>query len=128
MNMDIRPIKSEADYEWALAEVSRYFDDQPEPGSPDGDRFDVLATLVEAYENAHFPLPDVDPVDILKAYMEAHDYSQRDFASLVGSRSRASEILNRRRALNLTQIHKIVEAWKIPAELLIKPYPVQDAA
>lgn len=126
--MDIRPIKTEADYDWALAEVARYFDRQPAPGSADGDRFDVLSDLIVAYENRHFPLPTLDPVKALKAYMEMAGYSQEDLASVLGARSRASEILNRRRALSLQQIQRLVVAWDIPAELLIAPYAIEPAA
>lgn len=126
--MDIRPIKTEADYEWALTEVTRYFDSQPVPGSPDGDRFDVLSDLIEAYENRHYPLPALDPIKALKAYMEMAGYNQEDLARVLGARSRASEILNRRRALSLQQIQRLVTSWNIPAEILIAPYQLEPAA
>lgn len=124
---NIRPIKTPADHEWALAEISRYFDHQPEPGSPDGDRFDVLADLIEAYEDRHFPMPDVEPIDLLKAHMEATDRTQADLAALFGSRPRASEVLNRKRALTVDMIHKLSSEWHIPADCLVKPYHLMAA-
>jgi HTH-type transcriptional regulator / antitoxin HigA len=122
--MDVRALHTEADYEWALSEVERYFDHhQPEPGSPEGDRFDVLATLIEAYENEHHPIPDAtDPVDVLHFAIEDMGRSQTELAQILGSRSRASEILARRRPLTLDMIRRISEAWLIPIDLLAKPY------
>jgi HTH-type transcriptional regulator / antitoxin HigA len=121
--MDVRALHTEADYEWALSEVEWYFDHQPEPGSPEGDRFDVLATLIEAYENEHHPIPDAtDPVDVLHFAIEDMGRSQTELAQILGSRSRASEILARRRPLTLDMIRRISEAWLIPIDLLAKPY------
>lgn len=127
---NIRPVRTEADYEWALSEIARYFDDQPQPGSAAADRFDVLAALIEAYENSHFPISDPDPVDAIAAYMEMRGLSQSALAAVVGSRSRASEILNRRRALTMDMAYKLHQAWNIPAEILLKPYHLNrpDAA
>lgn len=125
--MDIRPIRTKADYEWALAEISPYFDNQPEPGTPEGDRFDVLADLIEAYEDRHHPIPDVEPIDLLKAHMAATDRSQADLAALFGSRPRASEVLNRKRALTVDMIHKLSSEWHIPADCLVKPYHLAAA-
>lgn len=120
--MNVRPIKTEADYDWALAEVAAYFDDLPEPGTPEADRFDVLADLIEAYENRVYPLPDLDPVDALTLFMAETGRSQADLAALLGTRSRASEILNRKRTLTVAMIHRIRRDWNLPPELLIKPY------
>lgn len=125
--MDVRPIRTEDDYRWALAEISGYFDDQPEPGSPDGDRFDVLATLIVAYEDEHYPIDVPDPIDAIKAHMEMVGLNQTALAELLGSRSRASEILLRRRALTIDMVHKISTRWHIPAEILVKPYHVAGA-
>lgn len=119
---NIRPIKTEADYDWAIAEVTAYFDNQPEPGTADGDRFDVLSALIEAYENEHHPISAPDPIETIKAYMEIHGLNQAAFATVVGSRSRASELLNRRRALTMDMAFKINREWHIPAEVLIQPY------
>jgi HTH-type transcriptional regulator / antitoxin HigA len=125
--MEIRPIRSEADYEAAVAEIERPWD--AEPGSDDGDKLDVLATLVERYENERWPvdLSGVDPIDILNYLIEEGGHTQAELAELLGSRSRASEILNRKRALTVEMIHKLNTEWKVAAELLIKPYPLKAA-
>ncbi|MCB4767708.1 XRE family transcriptional regulator [Ancylobacter sp. Lp-2] len=120
--MDIRPIKTDADYEWALAEVTRYFEQQPEPGSTEGDRFDVLSDLIAAYEERHFPLPDADPVEALRAFLEATGRTQQDLAALLGSAPRASEVLRRKRALTVDMIGKLSKEWGIPADVLVRPY------
>ncbi|MCS0504776.1 helix-turn-helix domain-containing protein [Ancylobacter mangrovi] len=120
--MDIRPIKTDADYEWALAEVTRYFEQQPEPGSTEGDRFDVLSDLIAAYEERHFPLPDADPVEALRAFLEATGRTQQDLAVLFGSAPRASEVLRRKRALTVDMIGKLSKEWGIPADVLVRPY------
>ena len=120
--MDIRPIKTDADYEWALAEVTRYFEQQPEPGSTEGDRFDVLSDLIAAYEERHFPLPDADPVEALRAFLEATGRTQQDLAALLGSAPRASEVLRRKRALTVDMIGKLTKEWGMPADILVRPY------
>jgi HTH-type transcriptional regulator/antitoxin HigA len=121
MNMDIRPLRTEADYDWALAEVEPYFTHQPEPGSPEADRFDVLSTLIEAYEAVHWPIEAPDPVSAIRARMEQSGYSQTDLANLLGSRSRASEILSGRRGLTMEQAYRLHRDWRIPAEALLRP-------
>ncbi|MFE3836933.1 helix-turn-helix domain-containing protein [Pseudogemmobacter sonorensis] len=125
--MDIRPIRTQADLDWALAEISPYFDNQPVPGTPEADRFDVLADLIEAYEDRHYPLPEVEPIDLLKSHMEATGRSQSDLSNLFGSRPRASEVLNRKRALTVDMIHKLSSEWHIPADCLVKPYHLMAA-
>lgn len=124
--MDIRPIKNDDDLAWAIQEVSAYFEDQPEPGTPEGDRFDVLSELIEAYEDKHYPIDAPEPIEFLLAAMEAKGHTQADLAKLLGSRSRASELLLRKRRLNLHMIRKISEVWRIPAEPLIAPYHLAD--
>lgn len=119
---NIRPIKTEEDYEWALGEITRYFDNQPEIGSPDGDRFDVLATLIEAYEDQHYPISAPDPVSTIVAHMEMAGLKQIALAEVLGSRPRASEVLNRKRALTMEMVYKLNREWHIPAEALIQPY------
>ncbi|MDW6020461.1 XRE family transcriptional regulator [Mesorhizobium sp. BAC0120] len=119
---NIRPIKTEADYEWAIEEITAYFEDQPEPGTPEGDRFDVLATLIEAYEDAHYPISDPDPVETIAAHMQMKGLTRRDLAEVLGSSPRASEVLRRRRAITLDMAYKLNRKWGIPAELLIQPY------
>lgn len=125
---NIRPIKTEDDYNWAIAEITRYFDDQPEVGSPDGERFDVLAILIEAYEDEHYPIEAPDPVTAIVAHMEMAGLKQSDLAEVFGSKSRASEILNRKRALTMEMAHALFERWHIPAEVLIKPYHLKEPA
>jgi HTH-type transcriptional regulator / antitoxin HigA len=125
--MEIRPIRSQADYDAAVAEIERLWD--AEPGTDDGDKLDILATLVEKYENDRWPIDTsrVDPIDMLNYLIDEGGHTQAELAELLGSRSRASEILNRRRALTVEMIHKISTEWKVPAELLIKPYRLKAA-
>ena len=124
---DIRPIKTEADYDWALAEIEAYFDNEPELGSPEGNRFEILTELIMAYEAKHWPVEDIDPVDAIAYAMELKGWKQADLAKIVGSRPRASEIMNRKRPLTLSMIQKIAPRFGIPADVLIQPYHV-DAA
>lgn len=119
---NIRPIRTEEDYDWALAEIARYFESEPEPGSPDGDRFDVLATLIESYEDKHYPISAPDPVSAIRAHMKMADLRQAALAKVLGSRSRASEVLSRRRPLTVEMIQKINREWRIPADILVQPY------
>jgi HTH-type transcriptional regulator/antitoxin HigA len=125
---NIRPIRTEGDYDWALAELEAYFDDLPEPGTDAADRFDVLTDLVNAYEARHHPLADVDPIEFLDGYMQNHGYGRTELAGVLGSVSRASEIMLRRRPLTLSMIQRLVDAWSLPAEALVKPYVTQTAA
>lgn len=119
--MDIRPIKTDADLEWALAEVERYFDIPPAPGTDDAKRFDVLSDLIENYENKHHPVDAPDPVAVLQFYMEQNGYTQVDLAKVIGSTPRASEVLSHKRRLNLNMIREIRRQWKISADSLIGP-------
>lgn len=119
--MDIRALHNEADYEWALKEVERYFENQPTPGTADGDRFDVLAALLKEYEDRHHEIPDADPVDVLHYAINEMGHTQAELADLIG-RSRASEILNRKRPLTLEMIRTISHAWSLPIETLTGPY------
>ncbi|PWR19103.1 helix-turn-helix domain-containing protein [Zavarzinia compransoris] len=115
--MDIRPIRSDADHAAALQEVERLWN--AAPGTPEADKLDVLATLIEAYEARRFPLPPIDPIDFLKAHMEATGRTQSDLAALLGSKSRASEIMNRRRGFTIQMIRLLHAEWRLPAEALI---------
>lgn len=124
MMMDIRPIRNDDDLAWALAEVEHYFDNEPALGSPEADRFDLLSTLIEAYEDAYHPIPDLDPVEAIRAYMELKGLSQANLSELVGH-NRSSEILNRKRRLSVAQIAKLQESWGIPATVLVKPYHLE---
>jgi HTH-type transcriptional regulator/antitoxin HigA len=125
---NIRPIRTETDYDWALAEVSAYFGKEPAKGSPDGDRFEVLLNLINAYEAKRWPIRTVDPVDAIAYAMQIGGRKQKELAELLGSKSRASEIMNRKRPLNLKMAHALHKAWRIPAEILIRPYAVDEVA
>jgi len=124
--MDVKPIRNDADLNWALAEVEQYFDVPPAPGTPEADRFDVLTDLIETYENKHYPIDAPDPVELIREYMTIRGFKQADLAELIGGKSRASEVLNRKRRLTLSMIQRINRAWKIPAEPLIAPYHLDE--
>src|SRR5215204_6131741 len=96
---DVKPIRTEADYDAALAEVERLWG--AKSGTPKGDRLDVLATLIDAYENAHYPMDPPDPIEAIKFRMEQQSLTRKDLEGIVGSRTRIAEILNRRRALSI---------------------------
>lgn len=127
--MDIRPIRTEKDHRAALKEIEACWG--AAEGTEEGDRLDVLLALVDAFEEKHWPIdPDknFDPIDVLNHAIDEMGHSQADLAELLGSRSRASEILSRRRALTVDMIHKISKAWKISADLLVRPYRIDHAA
>jgi HTH-type transcriptional regulator/antitoxin HigA len=127
--MNIRPIRTDQDHRAALAEIEACWG-APE-GSEQGDRLDVLVALVESYEARRWPIESnesFDPIDVLRYTIDELGHSQSELADLLGSRSRASEILTRRRALTVDMIHKISEAWKIPADLLVRPYKIETTA
>jgi antitoxin component HigA of HigAB toxin-antitoxin module len=127
--MDIRPIQSDEDHRAALAEIDASWG-APE-GTEEGDKLDVLVALVELYEARRWPIEadrSFDPIEVLRYAIEELGHSQGELAKLLGSRSRASEILSRRRALTVEMIHKISETWKIPADLLVRPYKLERAA
>jgi len=119
--MDVRPIRNDDDHEWALREISAYFDNEPKRGSPDGDRLEVLLALVGIYEDEHFPIGVPDPVDFLNAWMEMTGRSKADFAKLVGSASQASEILNGTRPLTMPVAQRLSAEWDIPDDVLLRP-------
>ena len=103
--MRIKPIKSEADYDAALTVIDRLMG--ATPGTPEGDEFDILVTLVEAYDAAHWPIEAPDPISAIKHVMEARGLRQKDLAAVIGSQPRASEVLNRRRPLTLPMIRAL---------------------
>ena len=118
--MDIKPIRTHKDHKAALMEIERILDAGPD--SAERDKLDVLATLVEKYEDEHWPIDPPDPIEAIKFRMEQSGYSQKDLADVLGSAPRASEILNRRRHLTVDMIRQISDQWRIPAESLIRPY------
>jgi HTH-type transcriptional regulator / antitoxin HigA len=127
--MDLRPIRTDEEHRAALGEIEALWG-APE-GAEEGDKLDLLLALVEIYEAKRWPIAidePFDPVDALRYAIEELGHTQAELAELLGSRSRASEILSRRRALTVEMIHKISEAWKIPADLLVRPYSLERAA
>jgi HTH-type transcriptional regulator/antitoxin HigA len=114
--MPIRPIHAEADHEAALARVEALWDAQP--GTPEHDELEVLGILVAAYEESRWPISPPDPVEAIEFHMEQNGFRQKDFAAVIGSESRASEVLNRRRALTVQMIKAIHATWSIPLESL----------
>ncbi len=123
--MDIKPIKTEADYEVALTEIDQLWG--AEYGSPQGDKLDILATLVEVYEEKHYPIPPPDPVEAILHYMESQELTRRDLEPYIGSRARVSEVLNRKRPLSLRMIRKLHEGLGISADILVRNYALQTA-
>jgi len=116
--MDIAPVKSQRDYRRVLKEIEGLMNARR--NTPQGDRLDVLVTLVEAWERKHYPLDLPDPVEAIKYHMELNGLQPRDLVPFIGSRNRVHEILNRRRELTLNMIRKLHEGLGIPAESLIK--------
>ncbi len=126
--MEIRPIHTAEDYKAVMREVSAFFDNEPEPESPEGDRFEVLLTLVEAYEAKHFPIDLPDPVEAIKFRMEQSGLTPKDLVPMIGRLNRVYEVLNRKRSLTLAMIWKLHNGLGIPAESLIRPpSPLQSA-
>jgi HTH-type transcriptional regulator/antitoxin HigA len=119
--MNIRPIHTDEDYRAALKSVSALFDNEPEPGTPEGDYFDIMITLIEAYESKQFPVDLPNPIDAIKFRMEQSGLSAADLAPAIGRTNRVYEVLNGKRALTLPMIWKLHELFGIPAESLIKP-------
>jgi HTH-type transcriptional regulator/antitoxin HigA len=117
----IRPLRSEADYDAALQEIERYFENEPKPGTPEADRFDLLALIIEDYERKHCPIDPPEPIDAIRYRMETGGYTQADLGRLLGSRQRASDILTRKRPLTMRMAWKLHREWGIPAEALIAP-------
>lgn len=124
--MEIKPIKTKKDYESALKEIERLFD--AAPGTREGDRLEVLATLVEAYEEKYHPIAPPNPIEAIRYYMESRGLTRSDMEQYLGSRARVSEVLNRKRALTMEMIRKLHKGLGIPAEVLIQPYRIVKEA
>lgn len=118
----IRPIRTDEDHAAAVADIERLWD--AEPGTAEHDRLEVLGTLVDAYEARRWPIDPPDPVEAIKSRMEQAGYTQADLARVIGSRARASEVLARKRRLTLEMAWRLSTEWQIPAESLIRPYPL----
>jgi HTH-type transcriptional regulator/antitoxin HigA len=117
--MDIRPIRTKADYQATLKEISALMDADPDLGTPQGDRLDILATLVQAYESKHVPIAAPDPVEAIKFRMEQSGLSIKDLEPLIGKSNRVYEVLNRKRPLTLAMIRRLHRSLGIPADVLI---------
>ena len=124
--MDIKPIRTKANYRAALKAVESLM--TAKANTPEGDRLDVLATLVEAYERAHFPMDLPDAVDAIKFRMDQSGLTVEDLEPVIGRRNRVYEILNRRRPLTLRMIEGLHKRFGIPAESLLKRRPQRSSA
>ena len=124
--MELKPIKTKTEYKAALREVEALFD-APE-GTPQADKLEVLAMLVEKYEAQHFPIPAPDPIDFLNYAMEARGLTRKDLEQYIGSRGRVAEVLNRVRPLTLAMIRRLSEGLGLPADVLIADYELRRAA
>jgi HTH-type transcriptional regulator/antitoxin HigA len=118
ISVNIKPIRTEQDYEKALEAIDGLWDSAP--GTPKGDRLEVLVTLVEAYEEKNYPIDPPDPIEAIKYYMESRGLSRQDLERYIGSSGRVSEVLNYRRPLSLTMIRNLNAGLGIPAEVLIR--------
>ncbi len=116
---EVRPIRSKRDHAAALREVERLWG--AKAGSRDGDRLDVLVTLIEAYEEEHYPIDPPDPIEAIKFRMEQQGLTRRDLEEIIGTRTRVAEVLNRKRGLSIAMIRRLRQRLGIPAEVLIRP-------
>ena len=119
MAAEVKPIRTKRDHEAALREVERLWG--AKTGSPEGDRLDVLATLIDAYETEHYPIDPPDPVEAIKFRMEQQGLTRRDLEEIIGTRTRIAEVLNRKRGLSIAMIRRLHERLGISAEVLIRP-------
>jgi len=124
--MEIRPIKSENDYRAALKEVERLWDADPE--TPEGERVEVLATLIEVYEAKHYSIPAPDPIAASLFMMEQRGLTRRDLEPAIGARDRVSDILSRRRPLTLPMVRALSALLQIPTDVLVQPYDTRSVA
>jgi len=124
--VEIKPIKSEADYHATLEEIEQLFDAAPD--TPEGDRLEVLTTLVEADKDRRFELPLPDPIEAIEYWMESRGLSRRDLEPYIGSRARVSEVLNRQRPLSMEMVRRLHTGLGTPADILIQPYEVKRQA
>src|SRR5688500_13876308 len=118
--MNIKPIKTKKDYKAAMERLDKIFD--AKPGSKEGDELEILALLVEKYENEHYPVPPPDPIEAIKFRMEQMGYDAKDLEEIIGNKGRVSEILNRKRKLSLAMIRKIHDKLNISTDVLVQEY------
>jgi len=121
--MQVKPIKTEADHHAALREIEDLWG--AEESTPDGDRLEVLATLVEAYEESHFPIDIPDPIEAIKFRLEQQGEDKKALVGVIGNRTRVYEVLRRDRTLSLAMIRRLHSQFHIPAEVLIRPVRVR---
>lgn len=126
MASELKPIRTKKDYEAALAEVERLWGARS--GTPRGDRLDILATLIEAYEAKHYPMDPPDPIEAILFRMEQQGLSRKDLEPMIGARNRVAEVLNRKRGLSIEMIRQLHEKLGISAEVLIRPTGHKEAA
>lgn len=119
MTTELKPIRTEADYEAALSEMERLWG--AGSGTPDGDRLDVLATLVEVYEEKHHPMDPPDPIEAIRFRMEQQGLTRKDLESIIGPRNRVADVLNRKRGLSIDMIRQLHDRLGISTEVLIRP-------
>ena len=122
--MEIRPIKTEKDYEKALKRLEDVFDALP--NSKEGDEAEILSLLIENYENQHYPIESPDPIEAIKIRMEEMDIKQKDLVGVIGGKSRVSEILNRKKRLTVDMIRKLEEMLNISASILVNNYQLTE--
>lgn len=122
----VKPIRTKHDYAAAMAEIEGLWGSKS--GTPEGDRLDVLATLVDAYETKHYPMDPPDPIEAIKFRMEQQGLTRNDLAKILGTRTRVSEVLNRRRNLSIKMIRSLHQKLGISAEVLIRPTRTSKAA
>ena len=122
--MEIRAIKTEKDYDLALGRVNALF--EAKPNTNEGDELDILVTLIEKYEQIHYPIPEPDPIEAIKFMMEQIGLTDADLGVILNSRSRVTEIFKRKRALTIRQIRLLTENLHIPASTLIKEYALEQ--
>ncbi|WP_257670882.1 helix-turn-helix domain-containing protein [Parapedobacter tibetensis] len=118
--MEIKPIKTEQDYQAAMKRLETIFD--AKPGTPEGDELEILGVLIDNYERTYFPIDLPDPIEAIKFRMEQMDYSNKDLAEVIGFKGRVSEILNRKRKLSISMIRKLHESMQIPTDVLVQEY------
>jgi len=123
---NLKPIKTRADYEAAMAAIKRLWG--AKSGTPEGDRLDVLATLVDAYEARHFRMDPPDAIEAIKFRMEQQGLTRKDLEGILGTRTRVAEVLNRRRGLSINMIRRLHDKLGISAEVLIRPSRSTKAA
>jgi HTH-type transcriptional regulator/antitoxin HigA len=117
----IRPLRTETDYDEALEEIERCFENEPKPGTAEAERFGLLALIIEDYERRRWPIDPPETIDAIRYRMETGGYTQADLGRLLGSRQRASDILTKKRSLTMRMAWKLHREWGIPAEALIAP-------